>query len=261
MVQSRAPTPLLHLGAAPPCRQALPGGAAVTPPCAPLPFPEGISALRIGSGGPCAPLPPPHQLPAPPVHPYPLPGTSLGRAGGAGGPASGDRGSLAQGSGRPCQPRGSQEVFLLPILPERFRLLFPAFIPFPVGTGPVYFPGMGTPWGWGPPRCHIPTGHSNTPNANVPWWLIGTHPAGAGHPGFRRAPGKGDPRAMGGMAGARPTACQLFSTAGEQGARPFLGAALPLAPSLSPPGAGKCRLCSPRVGHGSSINRGQGSAR
>lgn len=152
-----------------------------------------------------------HWLPAPPGAPPSAachqPGQSWG---GSQQPQereqSRDGGSLAQGSGHPWQPWGSCKVFLLPILPELFLMLFPVFIPLPVprrhsshlfpGTGnpsgrgtpwdrePL---GTGTPWGLGASQGDIPTGHSNTPNTNVPGRLIGTHPAGAGHPGLRGA--------------------------------------------------------------------------
>lgn len=231
----------------------------MTPPCAPLPFPEGISALCIGSGGPCAPLPPPPPASCPPPGaPLPAAWHQLGQSRGGQQPHERGQGVPSTGVRPPMPAPGKPGSFLLPILPERFWMLFPAFIPrpFPCGHRSPLFPrdrdnlGMGTPLGWGPPgdspRCHIPMGHSNTPNANIPWRLIGTHSAGAGHPGFRGVPGKGDPWAMGGTAGARPTACQLFSTAGERGAWPFLGAALPLAPSLAPPGCREVPALLPR---------------
>lgn len=78
-----------------------------------------------------------------------------------------DRGSLAQ---RSWQPQGSQEVFVLPILPEPFLILFPVFIsaslqaqvpviswdgnPLSRGVTPL---GMGTPWDRDPLETGTPS--------------------------------------------------------------------------------------------------------
>lgn len=150
-------------GGPPSPRRPSPPGRQRPPHAVPSPFRRGYLPSASAPGAPSLPFLPP-RLPAPPEHPYPLPGTSLGRAGGSQQPhergRSRDRGSLAQGSGRPWQPRGSREVFLLPILPGHFLMLFPVFIPVPLptGTAPIYFPGWGPPWDGDPLGTGTPSG-------------------------------------------------------------------------------------------------------
>lgn len=91
--------PLLHVGT---------GAVAGSPLCSP-PLSVQDYLPSASAPGPLHPLPPLSGF-----LPSPVPSSCC--LGTARGPRRGDRVSLAQGS----QPRGSQEVFLLPILPDAF---------------------------------------------------------------------------------------------------------------------------------------------
>lgn len=103
------------------------------------------------------------SAPGAPAFPFlrpqcPLP-SAWARVGGPSSPGEGtEQGQGVPGTGvpPPWQPRGSQEVFLLPILPECFLVFLPVFIPVPspVVTGPLRFlvlPCEEEPWKQGLP--------------------------------------------------------------------------------------------------------------